>query len=515
MVYNPFEDRIKVSGLATHDGKRWARVRFEGRIGHVDLGTARRNSRQALDQLSEQGIYIAAGQPATAFNYHVQRLSDFQVAALVDQPGWEGRSFVEMDGNVIAPRNTDPGIVMVPHNTSKYRQAGELQEWRDKVAGPVIENPLLAAAICIPFAAALRRFYPADTLGAYEIVGADVGLASRLALSVVGEAGYATALRTFAGDADEYLRQHADMPLLITGTDVFLASASEKEMGTAVRSLICREAGDGGGQAGQCISLTTSCQPMIASLGESPLGVFASSQQITLVADPAKVHGLVEQVPENYPDVVSFLSELDVAIRSYHGTAMHHFLDRLVHTRAEREADLIVWINKNIGLFRRACEVSFNNAAEIRTVDSLGLLATAGRLARTYGILPKEVQLTPIFKALYTQYLWRPAASEPLVKRLNAIAARDDVVTIAGRSGYPPADEFRRAKLLLKKSTYGTELWIRPSAINGVLPDHKLLLARPDTQALLNREAGRFVIKRKHAGVTARFYCFRMPDDAE
>lgn len=515
MAYNPFEDRIKVSGLATHDGRRWVRVRFEGRTGHVSLGAARRNSRQALDQLSQQGIHIAAGQPATAFNYHVQRLCDFQVAALVDQPGWEGRSFVEMDGNVIAPPNSDPAVVIVPHNASKYRQAGELEEWRDKVAAPVIENPLLAAAICIPFAAALRRFYPADTLGTYEIVGAEVGLASRLAVSVVGEAGYATTLRSFASDSNEHLRQHADMPLLLTGTDVFLASASQKEMETAVRSLNCREASHAGGQVGRCISLTTSCQPMIASLGESPLGMFASSQQITLVADPAKAHGLVERVPENYPDVVSFLSELDVAMRSNYGTAMHHFLDRLVHTRAKRETELVVWINKGIGSFRRACEIRLNNAAEVRTVDSLGLLSIAGRLARSFGILPKEVQLNPIFKTLYTQYLWRPAASEPIVKRLNAIAARDEVVTIAGRSGYPSADEFRRAKLLLKKSTHGTELWIRPNAINSVLSDHKLLLARPDTQAILNREAGRFVIKRKHAGVTDRFYCFRMPDDAE
>ena len=68
------------------------------------------------------------------------------------------------------------------------------------------------------------------------------------------------------------------------------------------------------------------------------------------------------------------------------------------------------------------------------------------------------------------------------------------------------------ARIYVKHTIRGRELLIRQDAIASVLPDHKTLLVKPGSQALMKREGARLVTQRTiGAEKKVRVYCFVLP----
>lgn len=514
MAHNPFESRIKVTGYSTPDGERGFVVRSEGHRAFVDIATARGNQSDAIRSLANQGVFIAPGDPAKALAYHINRTSAFPETALLRAYGWAPGCFVKPDGDVVGASD-DPPLNALPRTPNKCTITGTLEEWRSEVAAPAVTQPLLLTGICIALAPPLRALCALPMPNAFELVGSGTDLVARIAASVVGSPtaeGYLLDIHHFMTDPDASFAQHADMPLIVTGSDLFHAGQPQKQLEAGYKALVCGAGSSSGlGRTPRCVSLTTSAQPFVAALGESGLVELASTYQITLIVDPGKRYGVFDRLPKSHANATSFAAALDVAVEGQHGTAMQCFLERLVAARRADEVALRVEIAGLIGSFRKRCRIDMDDAVQVRTANAFGLLYAAGSLARGYGVLPKDAAVGPTLMRVYRSRRWRPLPLQPIVERLRVIAARRDVMQIVGRSMSISRATFEEANLFLKKSAKGDELWIRPGYISLVLRDYRTLLAKPSAQALLVKEGERFVTKRSHGGMTDRFYCFTLP----
>lgn len=511
------KDDLRIESCRSRLGMRYYFVTKDGSQAFVPAHIANADLRQFCRILASRGILVAPGRQFRELQDMVSREQEFSPRNLVDGYGWHSDCFVLASGEVIAHAGQAPEVAM-PLTPGKCAMSGSLRQWKHHVAAPLAGQPLLQVAMLAAFASPLLAIYDRSLPLTFELFGAassNLELATMVVSSVCGSparnGGYGTDFRAGVDDPAHVFSYHADMPLVFTAADMFAASVPPKRLAEGYVSVICRTSGTASAGASSFALLTTR-EPLVVAFGDGPLADMAQVHQVVLTVGPDRQYGIFDRLPKGFESAQDAAAALDTAARRYHGTAIRSYLEQLVAARFTSEGALRKLIADRVLRFRTAANVDLNDQAEVRVADAFGLLFAAGRLAQQYGVLPDSWRIGATLIRCYRNNRWHQVPSAPLVDRLHALAASDEVVDLTANEDAAFPEAAAAARMYVKHTIRGTELLIRQDAIASVLPDHKTLLVKPSSQALMKREGARLVTQRTiGTEKKVRVYCFVLP----
>lgn len=508
---------LRIEGCRSRSDTRYYFVTKDGAHAFVPAHIANSDLRQFCRILANRGILVPPGRQFRELQDMVSREQEFSPRNLVDGYGWHSDCFVLASGEVIAHAGQAPEVA-VPLTPGKCAMSGSLRQWKHHVAAPLAGQPLLQAPMLAAFASPLLAIYDRSLPLTFELFGAasaNLELATMVVSSVCGSparnGGYGTDFGAGVDDPADVFSRHADLPLVFTAADMFAASVPPKRLAEGYVSVICRTSGTASAAASSFALLTTK-EPLVVAFGDGPLADMAQIHQVVLTVGQDRQYGIFDRLPKGFESAQDAAAALDTAARRYHGTAIRSYLEQLVAARFTSEGALRKLIVDNVLRFRAAANVDLNDQAEVRVADAFGLLFAAGRLAQRYEVLPANWRIGPSLMRCYREHRWHQVPSAPLVDRLRALAASDEVVDLSANEDAAFPEAAADARMYVKHTIRGTELLIRQDAIASVLPDHKTLLVKPSSQALMKREGTRLVTQRTiGAEKKVRVYCFVLP----
>ena len=218
--------------------------------------------------------------------------------------------------------------------------------------------------------------------------------------------------------------------------------------------------------------------------------------------------------PDGFEDGTKFSRFLTAGMARQHGTAMPHFLQKLVDHKAKDEANLRDGIQRRIDGFLSVLQLDRDDGSVMRVAEAFGLGLAAGKLAQYYGALPIDYDCEAAALACYRLY---QASTRRMscVERLYELAANPKVIDLDSRSGgYADADELRSAPGFVRTTRRGRrEFLVNPSMFQRLIPDADLFLEDERVLQLLGRD-GNHKTKYRRIGKDIkrlRVHCFRLP----
>ena len=186
---------------------------------------------------ASQGLSCASsGSGKDRLKTYIARLEPPRLVTAVTATGWFKDSFVIADGTVIGP-NQDEVFLQTAHGAADqaYAQAGDLADWKSRVAAYAIGNHHLALAICTAISGPLFHLLN-ETSGGWQFVGdSRSGKTTILAAaaSVWGPptpAGFLPSWRATSNGLESICAARCDTALIIDE----MGQADPKDVGSAV-----------------------------------------------------------------------------------------------------------------------------------------------------------------------------------------------------------------------------------------------------------------------------------------
>jgi hypothetical protein len=318
------------------------------------------------------------------------------------------------------------------------------------------------------------------------------------------------------------LQEHSDMAMILEEANLFCPGESDRVRGSHMKDLAFQlssghEKLKQGAPHPRCFR-TIYCLSTNQSLGELTLGQsqasrLAAADRLISLPVPDDV-GVFESCPAEYAGRGEFAAALLACAQQQHGTAIRLFLQRLVQQRAEDEKVLRERLGHHLQRFRRAAGVSDNDGSQSRVADGFGLVMAAGRLAKHYGVLPKQLDCDAVALACYRlcRPNQQPAAS--VIEQLVAIS-RDQKTTTIDPSRLPTLTNRQldqNGVFLHRNRRRQFELLFWPPAFQKRFPSFASVLRQPEVCAMLTVDKDRPTVKRViRQGREDRVYCFVLP----
>lgn len=381
------------------NGTGWGfRVRFHDRENRERSCLLRASQlagegKDALEQLVDMGFRPRRDRKS------IEAVKDFiyyanpdKTIRCVDRIGWHKGAFVLPD-TTFAPNDSEE-VVFYSESAieHKYRQAGTLEEWKNKIGRLCSGNSRLIFAVCCAFAAPLLDLVKAESGGFHFRGLSSTGKTTALLVagSVWGggsQTGFLETWRATANgiEARAALHNHALLPLDEIG------EVRDNEIGSIVYAL-----GNGGGKSRMNRNLTSRANHefklLLLSTGErSPADLIRESgrtakggQEVRLVdvpADAGRGFGIFEVLHE-YSSADQFARALSGAAKTIYGVPIDRFLRGVVQAYETIADDL------------RHCRDQFvkrhvpiGSSGEVFRVAAIfGLVKAAGEWATGMGI---------------------------------------------------------------------------------------------------------------------------------
>jgi hypothetical protein len=166
-------------------------------------------------------------------------------------------------------------------------------------------------------------------------------------------------------------------------------------------------------------------------------------------------------------------------------------------------------VSKRMAAFRRAAAGNRNDHCDAMITDTFAVAYAAGWIARGQGILPASWRINVATMRCYRRHLHQAVPPRSFNDILLEIAAGDGVVEIGGSE--PQTASLDTTNVFVKHSGRGTEVMIRPAAIDTVIADWKHWAGTPSVKRMMVMEKGHLTVKRRLSdGTVHRVYCFRL-----
>lgn len=274
--------------------------------------------------------------------------------------------------------------------TAQFKQAGTLEDWRDKVSALAVGNSRLTFALSAAFAGGLCWLHPNVSGGFHWAGGSSLGKSALLyaAASLCGPATYRRTWLLTATAIEGVAAGHCDAPLLL---DELKQAGNPRDVAQAAYMLTSGQ-GKGRGQASGGLRETAAFSLLFQSNGEIGLTQFLEENQerayagqevrfCELPADAGQGFGCWDVV-HGLGDGARFSETLQRNAAKHYGTAYPEFIRRVI---AERDA-----MPKDFDEARRVFEARVLSdkagGQAIRAATRFAAVAYAGEKATAWGL---------------------------------------------------------------------------------------------------------------------------------
>jgi len=315
-------------------------------------------------------------------------------ARCVNRTGWHGPAYVLPDA--VIGQTDEVTVLQGARLENPYRVAGTLEEWQEAVAALCVGNSRLAFAVCCALAGPLLYLAGAESGGFHFVGGSSLGktTALRVAGSVCGGGGirgFIKSWRATDNALESVAALHCDSILCLDE----LSQADPKSAGETAYMLANgqgkgRANRDGSGRTPKewrVLFLSTGEVTLADKLRENRRGGRVMAGQtvrvVDIAADAEARHGLFESL-HGEPDGAAFSLRLNEAASRVYGTALRSFLERITD-KPEEVARMVAGFGKEF--MADYCPTGADGQVQ-RECQRFGLVAAAGELAATVGVLP-------------------------------------------------------------------------------------------------------------------------------
>ena len=380
----------------------WGRLlRWQDRDGHshewaMPMEMLKGDGSDYRGILLDGGLDIAPGTRArNRLTEYIQVVHPKETARCVNRIGWHENAFV-LPNRSFGPKVNGERVILqtVSDSHPALRSSGTLHEWQENVASFCTGNSRLVFAVSVAFAAPLL-FIANEESGGFHLRGAS-SLGKTTALHVAGSVwgggginGYVQKWRATVNGLEAVAQSHCDSVLLLDE----LAEVDPRDAGKAAYMLAN---GSGKNRADRYGGARRRAEWRILyiSSGEISLADHMSeagqrtkagqeTRLIDLPADAEKRLGLFEDL-HGMENGAVFAKQLVNAAQKYFGCAIIAFLENLVADELVRTR--ILEFRRD---FLRDANLGENVHGQIHRIAArFALIAAAGELAITYGIVP-------------------------------------------------------------------------------------------------------------------------------
>ena len=497
--------QLTVKGAVSSSGKRYITVR-EGktrvRFALTDMVIEPKKVRATL---ANAGI-ILFGRAYSALQQEVEAIEHFAPKNLLERAGWNGECFGMPDGQVFAPRG-HKAVALYPIDRDRCAQAGTLDTWLAKVAEPVagqtIAEFVLMAAFCGPI---LRHSRRTTNIG-FELVGEKGKGKSTLLYLMASVAGrgvgdiprYWNTCSTTVVALERKARNSSDMPLILDDATAFAADQVGASRGASFKAFVFnlshgevkdRATDDSPQQAYRLLYFITSNLPLSSVLSDvAELEAGAAADRLLTLDLGVRNNRNFDFIPSEDRDGAAYAARLELAIRENHGTAMPHFVMKLVEEHSKSADALRDAIEARVEAFIEHVQADRSDGSAFRVAQAFGLVAAAGRLAKRFGCLPQNFDPERSVTAAYQLFL---ASTKRVTRRdrLLAYLSRPSFIDIDGRKGpFITDEEFETAPGFIRAHRSGKrEHLVRKQMFKSAFPDWKAILRDWGVQDLLIKD---------------------------
>ena len=490
------------------------------------------DARAARAKLTNSQILLF-GEAVKTWIAKVRKVEQFPPRPLIENIGWTGHNFALASGEVFSPAAEADQVVLFETDPNKCSTKGTLKDWKTGIARLAGDQDIITFTLMLAFAGALLRFSCVDTNLGFELVGPKaVGKSTgqRLVSTVHGGAiephgrNFWISANTTMNGLEDILPQHADGMIVIEEMSLFCAGDANRIRAAKLMDLVFRlESGtikkrhqSDTSQHVRFVYLTSSNEPLARVLGSdlSQKEDAAIDRLLTIPIPSDAKHGIFTTLPVGCVTGDQAARAIRDLTETNYGFAIRRFLGQLAQELSADEDGVKARIDRYIAKFRAAVGVDGDAGSAVRVAKAFGLVYAAGRFAKRYGALPKELRC--LHAARECHRLNRETNSPPpsMLDQLQVLSKRSGVIVVEPASLRKISDqELREAPALLRKlSKRRTELLLTKAALKREFPQRRALLADKAVMALSIRDKDRPTCKRtvRTNKKQERFYCFEL-----
>lgn len=347
-------------------------------------------------ELMSNGLTIAPGSKGKQrLELYLSTAKTERFARCVERIGWHGDVFVLPDA-VIGDQCQEEVVLQGMPGENPFHQLSTLDDWQERLGRLCVGNSRLVLAVSAALAAPLIEPLGAESGGLHFFGSSSVGktTALRVAGSVCGGGngpnGFIKQWRTTDNGLEGIAAAHCDALLCMDE----LGQANSK---VASESAYMLANGQGKGRAsrdGQArkaktwrtIFLSTGEVTLADKLAEDGRSKAKAGQTVRVVDIPADAGtgGGLFEVLHGAESAERFARQLSVASKACYGTVFRAFLEALTKDRDELVQQAREIVKGFVGGY---CPVGADGQVQ-RVCERFGLIAAAGEIATTLGLLP-------------------------------------------------------------------------------------------------------------------------------
>lgn len=516
-------------------GCEYSRWDQRGRGGWVDVTKFSISQQTGFETLKSLGVKIFDSEQRNAVIKQIKNVTSFPARDMVEKVGWNNNLFGYPDGTAIGPNATGVPVTYAP-NVVCVHAAGTLDQWRENVATPAAEEPLVLFSLLVALAAPLLKLSRIQGNFGLMLVGPP-GRGKTTCLDIAAstcgpatdhDAGrYYLKFNNTMNRIEQWMPQYGDLPMII---DELSALGNKASRETDMRTLIHHLAGVE--QRGRLpdelktavqvrtIFYITSNDALEDLLSrETPDAAAGAAQRLFEIPIPEAVTGVFYGV-RNEQDADRLAKRFSAAVSCFHGTAMPAMLRLLVNERARGPDAFRERLHHHMAGFANDRVVTRLGRLPSRLVDAMSLIYAAGSFAQHGGILPRQADVRGAVIHALRLHLKLKTESDPVACLLWWMLEQPTIDLRRCEPSRMTEADLEKKGAFIGRRHGKAQLWVHPTLFNKAFPKplalRKSLLRRGVLQA---EGSGSDSHHATHAKIRSnnppeRVYAFALPNFA-
>ncbi len=361
-------------------------------------------TRDTFQRLEDRGVDCLLPAMQNDIRSKVDAAQPKRSAHVATNPGWADLAYVFGDGSVVQADNSQLVIVAFEPDPM-FTPLGSLDEWHDRI-GPLVQHQLLPLfTLGLALSGPLLRFAPAGQQNVLvELVGPKER--GKTSLATLGMSVYGGNRNSLNGAVNAWFDTDNKIDRLkmrrrdgLLGLDEGSGSGGspkqraqflEKNVFTLSDTSLRGRYGDPIiAEHARIALLSTTNEPlrsMISNTGDISEAVL--SRMLTVEIGKDRKFGVLDSVPKGFENSDKAIRALRLACNETYGSAGRAFVERLSKELSRNENELRRTVERYMSEYENRTEAYRPSSA--RTAKNFALIAAAGRLARKWGIIPRQ-----------------------------------------------------------------------------------------------------------------------------
>ncbi|WP_082102604.1 DUF927 domain-containing protein [Sphingomonas sp. Ag1] len=471
-----------------------------------------------LRRLQAEGLIVHGKQERDCLAQCLSEITPYHGPAPIDRSGWNGPNFVMPDRCVFSAASTPSGPVIFSPRFPQPSFRCSAEEWRANVGELLTGQSVLMFVAMAVLAPPLLDIIGQTEDLLFELIApsrSDQSLLAQIVFSVNGVVsshgvpGVIPFDRLLA-DPNRYRDEHADLLLLANDVELSMAADGAARRGANLRSFLSAPAGTT--QRKAQLTLLLGSRSLAELVGEeTEIGQEVRKRSISIALGGERPLGIFNRLPDDAASASELAQRLTTNSRLYYGRVVGQFIRKLVDERTSHPLALKAEIDEDIERFFDHAKVDRNDLTATNIARSFAIVYSAGRLARSWKILPSAWNCGPAALACYFMRRAGQPAWPSFTDLLQKLAADRSAVHLGDGYDEPSNDAVAAAEVFVRHSANVRQLMIRTNAIAGKIPYWQTRRTTPEVINTMIRDVDNPSPKRRlpHEG-QVRMFVFQL-----